>query len=271
MNLDLGAIFLFQLLDLADDIAIDRDGRFPIMVNRPMCDNVFPRAIDHARSRVVIAPPGPVAGEDVVCRPAEQQIERVSHLLTHDISQDIVEIRDCPSAIFEAAAIVFPWSARPLHDAVERDERQNDELPHVCNLLAGSDGRMLLLRWNTFSGSYLSLSAVSRASLSGGYARRTPSAPSSLSVLTYWPRANGSRAAAVRRASAILLSSSAGSVHRLAATYSNAVSRKANAVSCSGTSAIAPPYACRPMLGRPPPGGSRRLCHSASIASSESS
>src|SRR5207248_9113570 len=117
------------------------------------------------------------------------------------------------------------------------DELQNDDLSHVCSLLAGSEGRTLWLRWNTFSRSYLPLSVVSRASFSGGYARRTPSAPSSLSVLTYCPFATGSRAAAVRRASAFRVSSSAASVHRLPSTYRTAVSRKANAVPWLCTSA----------------------------------
>ena len=44
--------------------------------------------------------------------------------------------------------------------------------------------RMFWLRWKTLSGSTASLSAVSRASFSGGYARRTPAAPSSPSTLT---------------------------------------------------------------------------------------
>jgi len=33
--------------------------------------------------------------------------------------------------VFEAAAIVFPRTTRSLHNSVERDERQNDELSHI--------------------------------------------------------------------------------------------------------------------------------------------
>ena len=94
MNLKLRAVFLLQLLDLLDDIAADRDRGFPLEADRPMGDDVFPRAIDHARSRVVIAQAGPMGCEDVVRRPAEEQIEWVSHLHTHGVAQDIVEIRD---------------------------------------------------------------------------------------------------------------------------------------------------------------------------------
>lgn len=57
-------------------------------------------------------------------------------------------------------------------------------------------GRKFWFRWNTLAGSYAVFSAVSRASLAAGYARRTPRFPSASSSvvneLTYTPLAYGS-------------------------------------------------------------------------------
>ena len=59
----------------------------------------------------------------------------MSHLLSHDLPHKVVEVPDRPSTVFEAAAIVFPWATRSLHNTIERDERQNDELSHVRSSL----------------------------------------------------------------------------------------------------------------------------------------
>ena len=120
MNLDLRAVLVLQLLDLPGDITVDCDGCFPIEVDRPMRDNIFLRAIDPSAGFVFDL--GPIAREDVIGLPAEEQIERVAHLLSHDVSQEVVEVADGPSTVFEAAAIVFLRSTRSLHNPIERDE-----------------------------------------------------------------------------------------------------------------------------------------------------
>src|SRR5712692_8603439 len=50
--LKLGAVFLLELLDLADNIAVNWDGLLPIGADRPVRDYVFRRPVDRIAGRV---------------------------------------------------------------------------------------------------------------------------------------------------------------------------------------------------------------------------
>src|SRR5437588_2955218 len=89
VHLELRAIFLLELPDLADDIAVDRDGLLPIGADGPVRDDVFRRPIDRIAGRVGRL--RPKTGKDVVGLPAQEQIERMAHLLAHRLADGVVE------------------------------------------------------------------------------------------------------------------------------------------------------------------------------------
>ena len=130
MNLELRTIFGLELLDLGDNITVDEHRRFPIDIDRSVRDNVFRGLIDPLGNRVVSGSFGPIPSKDVVSSPAEEKVERVSHLLDHDAAAEVVEVTDGPSAVFEAARSVFLRRTGSLHDSVERDKGQNNQSSH---------------------------------------------------------------------------------------------------------------------------------------------
>src|SRR5438132_7417787 len=89
VHLELGAIFLLELLDLADDIAVDGDSLLPIGADGPVCDDVFRRPIDRIAGRVCRL--RPITGKDVVGLPAQEQIEGMAHLLAHRLADGVIE------------------------------------------------------------------------------------------------------------------------------------------------------------------------------------
>ncbi len=72
----------------------------------------------------------PVAGEDLEGLSPEQQVEGLSHLRVHLPPEKVIEMRHGPAAVFETAGGVFLGPAGRLHDAIQRDERQNKDLSH---------------------------------------------------------------------------------------------------------------------------------------------
>src|SRR3982074_420024 len=89
VHLELGAVSLLELLDLADDIAVDGDGLLPIGADRAVRDDIFRRPIDRLAGRVGRL--RPKTGKDVVGLPAQEQIEGMAHLLADRLADGVIE------------------------------------------------------------------------------------------------------------------------------------------------------------------------------------
>src|SRR5438552_210497 len=89
VHLELRAIFLLELLDLADDIAVDGDGLLPVGADRAVRDDIFRRPIDGIAGRVCRL--RPKTGKDVVGLPAQKQVEGMAHLLAHRLADRVIE------------------------------------------------------------------------------------------------------------------------------------------------------------------------------------
>ncbi len=76
----------------------------------------------------------PVAGEDIVGAPPEQQIERRREKFAHCFRDGVIPVGGGPTAEAKAAAAVFVLPAGRLHHAVEADERAGNNLSHGCLL-----------------------------------------------------------------------------------------------------------------------------------------
>jgi len=78
----------------------------------------------------------PVAGEDVVGLPAEQERVGAPEYLDQERLGLVVEERNRPSAALEAAAAIFVRTAKSLHHPVEGDVRDGGQLhgpvPSAC-------------------------------------------------------------------------------------------------------------------------------------------
>src|SRR5262249_9306232 len=77
----------------------------------------------------------PVGREDLVGPAAEEESKRVAHLLGHCLAARLVEVADRPAPVLEVSRGVLVGTAGGLHDAVERDERKDDELSHSVAIL----------------------------------------------------------------------------------------------------------------------------------------
>ncbi|MNJ64638.1 hypothetical protein D3C77_606010 [compost metagenome] len=72
----------------------------------------------------------PVAGEDVVGAPAQQQLEGLAEQGLHGLAEDFLGVGHDPAAVAEAATGVFLRATGALHDTVEADEGGYDEFAH---------------------------------------------------------------------------------------------------------------------------------------------
>src|SRR5829696_1332003 len=92
--------------------------------------DVLLRSVEHVGERVRLWLVGPEVVEVLVRAPAEQERASGGDPPSRDVRHDLVAVADLPPAEAELAARVLVGPARRLHDAVERDVREGDDLAH---------------------------------------------------------------------------------------------------------------------------------------------
>ena len=109
--------------------------------------DVLLRPVQHVREGVVIGPLGP-DGEEVLNRPAsEQHGLGLGRRSTGTGALDRIGVRQHPTAVLEAAAAVLLGPARRLHDSVEGQADEGNDV-HMRVLLVWSRRRLLILYTN---------------------------------------------------------------------------------------------------------------------------
>src|SRR5205809_8084153 len=81
----------------------------------------------------------PIGCKYLKCLSAQQQIKWPAHLLGHGLAQKIIEVGDCPATVRKVTAGVFGGSTGCLHDAVQCQKSEDNNLSH------GSDSSTLCI------------------------------------------------------------------------------------------------------------------------------
>src|SRR5690606_68639 len=85
-------------------------------------EHVLPDPVEGGRNRVVLRNEGPVASEDVVGAPAEQEVEGLPEEGVHLVADRLFEEGRQPAAMGETALGILLRPAGGLHDTIERKE-----------------------------------------------------------------------------------------------------------------------------------------------------
>src|SRR6185503_6222133 len=72
----------------------------------------------------------PVGGKDLERFSTQQEIKRLTHLLSHDIAKKLIKVWNGPTAQRKVPAGVFGGSAWALHDAIQGNKRQDIDFSH---------------------------------------------------------------------------------------------------------------------------------------------
>src|SRR5699024_5924879 len=125
------AVALPQVGDLGGQVCPDPDGALPVQADACVAGgHILRHPVEQPADLAVRTGgvEGPVAGEDVVGAPTEEQGVQGGHPVLHALAHRLAGYAGLPATEPEVAAGVFVRSARGLCDAVEGGEQVDDDL-----------------------------------------------------------------------------------------------------------------------------------------------
>jgi hypothetical protein len=119
-----------KLADLLNNVAVNTLRFLPVETVEAARDDVFRRLVERLGDRVV-ALVRPVAGEDLVGPAPEKHVELTGDNLANGlVHQGVVHEGHGPASVGEPVARILLGPTGRLHDAVESDLRDCDDLSH---------------------------------------------------------------------------------------------------------------------------------------------
>src|SRR5262249_49836984 len=118
-----------KLTDLLNNVAVNTLRFFPVKTVEAARDDVFRRLVERLGDRVV-ALVRPVGGEDLVGPAPQKHVELTGDSLANGLVQAIVQERHGPASVGEPVPRILLGATGRLHDAVESDLRDCDDLSH---------------------------------------------------------------------------------------------------------------------------------------------
>src|ERR687888_848026 len=133
-NMQRRPIRCLQPADLVHDMTADVLRALPVELVEAARDDVFRRLVERLRNRVV-ALVRPVGGEDLVGPASQKHVELTRDSLANGLVQGVVQEGHGPASVGEPVPRILLGAAGRLHDAVQRDLGDCNDLSHHLSLL----------------------------------------------------------------------------------------------------------------------------------------
>src|SRR5262249_9887957 len=118
-----------KLADLLNNVAVNTLRFLPVKMVEAARDDVFRRLVERLGDRVV-ALVRPVGGEDLVDAAPQKNVELTGDSLANGLVQAIIQEGHGPASVGEPVPRILLGATGRLHDAVESDLRDCDDLSH---------------------------------------------------------------------------------------------------------------------------------------------
>src|ERR671936_1031009 len=128
-NMQRRPIRCLQPADLVHDITVYALRGLPVELVEAARDDVFRRFVEGLRNRVV-ALVRPVAGEDLVGPASQKHVELTGDRLVNGLARGVVHEGHGPASVGEPVTRILLGATGRLHDAVQRDLGDYDDLSH---------------------------------------------------------------------------------------------------------------------------------------------
>src|SRR5437867_6970953 len=115
--------------DLLNNVAVNTLRFLPLQTVEAARDDVFRRLVDRLCDRAVLV--RPVAGEDLVGPASQKHVELTGDSLANDLAQGLVHEGHGPASVGEPVRRILLGATGRLHDAVDSDLRDYDDLSHA--------------------------------------------------------------------------------------------------------------------------------------------
>src|SRR5690242_3312418 len=116
--------------DLLDNVAVNALRFLPLQAVEGARDHVFRRFVERLCDLAILL--RPIAGEDLVGPSSQEHVELTRDSLVNGLAQGLVYEWHRPASERESVRRIFLGATGALHDAVDGELRDRDDLSHVA-------------------------------------------------------------------------------------------------------------------------------------------